>query len=358
MALTQLYTPAFADVDSDDAPGSQSPPEVSSVSGICDATLRKRKRSFEAAPTKLRSLRIDLSPLSGATGSSHVQMGRTIVTAGIFGPAPLSTAGSAAMDSVDAMERARVVVDVQYAPGSVPLGDLAASEARVGAPPAPGGSYKSSGGGRAQMSCLAGDPELEELLGSTLRAVILLEALPKCAIHVQLLVMQACGSEFSAAVCASVLALVDAGMPMKGLVASCAVASFPSSIAPDETRTTLVLDPTRDEELESRGTLSIAILDADRQNGHDRNKTDINDVEESQALKERQVVQLKQAGRLTTDEMSEGLQLAQRGCDAILTAMKAALSNLIEPSECRDSQPAYHKDKSDRKGEATSVCSM
>ena len=107
--------------------------DTPSMSGTCDATLRKRKRSYDAAPRKLRSLRIDLSPLSGATGSSHVQMGRTMVIAGIFGPAPLSTAGSAAMDSVDAMERARVVVDVQYAPGSVPLGDLAASEARVGA---------------------------------------------------------------------------------------------------------------------------------------------------------------------------------------------------------------------------------
>ena len=103
MVLSQLYTPALA-LKVDDEEDKTGEGGSSSSSG---GSKKKRKRPSSLRPEdpaaashatplgKLRPIRIDLSPLSAATGSSYVELGDTKVLVAVFGPSPQNEGGGA-----------------------------------------------------------------------------------------------------------------------------------------------------------------------------------------------------------------------------------------------------------------------
>lgn len=65
--------------------------------------------------------------------------------------------------------------------------------------------------------------EYSALIQTALESAVLLEHFPKATVDVYVCVLEAAGAEVAAAICAASLALADAGIAMRDLVAACAV---------------------------------------------------------------------------------------------------------------------------------------
>ena len=67
------------------------------------------------------------------------------------------------------------------------------------------------------------EKEYSALLLTALESAVLLEEFPKSTVDVYVCVLEAAGGELPAAICSASLALADAGIAMRDLVAACAV---------------------------------------------------------------------------------------------------------------------------------------
>ena len=269
MPLTQLYKPCAED---DSLPGNQpartSPPA-------------KRRR------TETRPLKAKLGLLSDATGSALVELGSTRVLCAILGPYPAMGSDG----GVEArMERGQLTCDVTFAPG---VESTLPNEA-----------------GR----------ELAVLLRAALAPAIRLGELPKCAVQVHCLVLEADGSEFGAAVCGSTLALADAGVPLTGLVAGCGVNNSRGGEEEGGSARAaeLVVDPSSSSRAGAAmdavtGTVDLAQI-----------FTECGASPEGWA---EGVTQCAQSGQLEVTTVKSALGLARSGCRAMRRAMVDALAH-------------------------------
>lgn len=91
--------------------------------------------------------------------------------------------------------------------------------------------------------------ELEQLLCQTLEHLVLTADHPRTAISVVVQVLANDGALLAASLHGATLALVHAGVPMRGLLGACTVGVLPHG--------TVILDPSADEE---RAALAIATL--------------------------------------------------------------------------------------------------
>lgn len=94
--------------------------------------------------------------------------------------------------------------------------------------------------------------EAEQLLGQTLEHVVLTHLHPRTAISVIVQVLADDGSLLAAAFHAAALALVHAGVPMRGMLGSCTAALTADGA--------VVLDPCADEERDAAGVITLAYL--------------------------------------------------------------------------------------------------
>ena len=126
-----------------------------------------------------------------ASGSARVRLGETEVVCSIFGPRVESGGGSVFSDI------GRLQINVKYGPFAVPV-DFGT----------------------------AADPEdtLADLLQEALSSIICLEKYPKCTISIFVVIMQACGSELACILSSASLALIDAAIEVKDVLAPCTVA--------------------------------------------------------------------------------------------------------------------------------------
>jgi len=94
--------------------------------------------------------------------------------------------------------------------------------------------------------------EAEQLIASTLQHLVITALHPRTAISVVIQPVCDDGALLSAALNAAFFALMNAGVPMRGMGASCTVAILPSGEA--------VLDPCREEELGAAAVVTLAYL--------------------------------------------------------------------------------------------------
>ncbi|MEM4699814.1 MAG: exosome complex exonuclease Rrp41 [Candidatus Nezhaarchaeales archaeon] len=212
-------------------------------------------------PEEARAIKMYVGVLKNANGSAYVEQGNTKVLAAVYGPRDVHPKHLAYPD------RARIRCRYHMAPFSV----------EVRKSPAPS---------RREI-------ELSKVIRESLSQAVILEQFPYTAIDVFIEVLEADGSTRCAGINAASLALSDAGIPMRDLVAACAVGKVDN---------VLVVDPTDLEDKNSEADMPFAIM-----------------------YGRRKITLLQLDGLLTYEEVAKAIDMAMAVCGKIYEAQKEAL---------------------------------
>ncbi|MEM0117473.1 MAG: exosome complex exonuclease Rrp41 [Conexivisphaerales archaeon] len=150
---------------------------------------------------ELRPIKIQVGVLKNADGSAYIEWGRNKIMVGVYGPKECHPKHMALPD------RALLKCRYHMAPFSV-------DERK---PPQPS---------RREI-------ELSKIIREALSPAIVLEEFPRTAIEIYVEVLQSDGSSRVASITAASVALADAGIPMRDLVAGCAVGKVDGKIIAD-----------------------------------------------------------------------------------------------------------------------------
>jgi exosome complex component RRP41 len=212
-------------------------------------------------PEELRSIKIEVGVLSNADGSAYIQQGKNRILAAVYGPRELHPKHLARPD--------RTVLRCRYhmAPFSVQERKSPAPSRR--------------------------DIELSKVIREALEPSVFIEYYPRTGIDVFVEILQADGGTRCASITAASLALADAGIPMRDLVAACAAGKVDD---------TIVLDLMDTEDKKGVADVPVALMpnvDA--------------------------ITLLQMDGILTFDEFEKAVNLALEGCRKIYQMQKEAL---------------------------------
>lgn len=214
---------------------------------------------------EIRPMKIEIGVLSRADGSCYLEWGRNKILVGVFGPREAHPRRSQRADTA--------VIRYKYNMASFSVEDRAR----------PGPSRRSI--------------EISKVSREAFEPVIMAELFPKTAIDIFVEVLQADAGTRTAAINASSIALADAGIPMKGLVTSCAFGKVDGQI---------VLDLNKEEDNHGEADFPVAMT----QDG--------------------EITLLQMDGNLTPDEIRKGFELVKKGCKEILEIQQAVLRKKFE----------------------------
>lgn len=212
-------------------------------------------------PDELRPIEAEVGILKNANGSAMFRLGNTVAVAGVFGPHEVHPRHE------EEAERAILRTTYSMAPFST------SERGR------PGPSRRSR--------------EISMVTREALVPVIFMEEFPKTAIDVTIEILQADSSTRCVGINAAALALADAGVPMRDLVASCSAGKIAD---------TIVLDIAGKEDTEGELDLPIAYYP-----------------------KKKQITLLQMDGITVPEEAKEIIKLAIQGCEQIYKVQKEAL---------------------------------
>jgi len=219
------------------------------------------KRNDGRAFDELRTLKIESGVLPNADGSAYIEMGRNKILCGVFGPHEMHPKHQAKPN--EAVLRCRY----HMAPFSVDPRRSPAPSRR--------------------------DQEISMVMRSALEPAVFLERYPRASIDVYIEVLEADGGTRCASINAAAVALVDAGIPMKDLVAACAVGKIEDK---------LIVDLGDYEDKKGQSDMPIAYMP-----------------------KLNKVTLLQMDGILSTDEAEKALNLAIEGCEKVYEVQREAL---------------------------------
>jgi exosome complex component RRP41 len=248
-------------------------------------TKRKRKSSkkFERIDGRkvdeMRPVTIETGVIPNADGSAYIEMGRNKIIAGVYGPRE--------MHPKRLSKPNKGVLRVRYhmAPFSVDPRRSPAPSRR--------------------------DKEISQVMVDAIEPALFLERYPRSVIDVFVEIIQADGGTRCAAVNAAAVALVDAGIPMKDLVAACAAGKMKGKV---------LLDLGDYEDKEGEADVPIAYMP----------KLDA-------------ITLLQMDGIMTADETIEAIEMAVKGCKDIYEIQREALKKkygMTEEAEAAEEAPA------------------
>jgi exosome complex component RRP41 len=219
------------------------------------------KRNDGRAFDELRTLKIESGVLPNADGSAYIEMGRNKILCGVFGPREMHPKHQAKPN--EAVLRCRY----HMAPFSVDPRRSPAPSRR--------------------------DQEISMVMRSALEPAVFLERYPRASIDVYIEVLEADGGTRCASINAAAVALVDAGIPMKDLVAACAVGKIEDK---------LIVDLGDYEDKKGQSDMPIAYMP-----------------------KLNKITLLQMDGIMSTDEAEKALNLAIEGCEKVYEVQREAL---------------------------------
>jgi exosome complex component RRP41 len=149
------------------------------------------KRSDDRALDELRPIRIKVGVLSNAQGSAYIEQGRNKIIAAVYGPK-------------------------EALPKHISLPDRCILRCRYHMAPFSTSERKNPAPSRREI-------ELSMVLRNALEPLVMTSLFPRTVIDIFIEVLQADGGTRCAGLTAAVLALADAGIPLKGLAAACAI---------------------------------------------------------------------------------------------------------------------------------------
>jgi exosome complex component RRP41 len=219
------------------------------------------KRADGRAFDELRTIKIESGVLPNADGSAYIEMGRNKILCGVFGPREMHPKHQARPN--EAVLRCRY----HMAPFSVDPRRSPAPSRR--------------------------DQEISMVMRSALEPAVFLERYPRASIDVYVEVIEADGGTRCASINAAAVALVDAGIPMKDLVAACAVGKVEDK---------LIVDLGDYEDKKGQSDMPIAYMP-----------------------KLGKVTLLQMDGIMSTEEAEKALDLAIEGCKKVYEIQREAL---------------------------------
>jgi exosome complex component RRP41 len=162
---------------------------------------KKGLRTDGRRPDELRPIRLEIGYLSRADGSAYIEQGKNKIVAAVYGPRELHPRHLAQSD--------RALLRVNYR-----MATFSVQERKKPAP------------SRREY-------EISMVIRQALEPMLFLKMYPRAAIDVFIQVLQADGGSRCASTTAAALALADAGIPMRALVAGCAVGKVDGQIVVD-----------------------------------------------------------------------------------------------------------------------------
>ena len=220
------------------------------------------KRKDGRKHDELRPVEITAGVIPNATGSAMVKMGMTVAVAAVYGPRPMHPRHKQQSD--------KTVLRTVYQ--MVPFSTTDRCR--------PGPSRRSQ--------------EISKVTREALEPALFLEEFPKCVIDVFINIIQANAGTRTAGINAASVALADAGISMKDLVASVATGKIGNDY---------VMDLAGKEEEETACDLPIAYMP-----------------------RTKEVTLLQLDGDLSKEDAKKVLQLAMKGCEEIYKKQKEALN--------------------------------
>jgi exosome complex component RRP41 len=210
---------------------------------------------------ELRPITAVAGVLKKAEGSAFFRLGNTVVVAGVYGPRKVFPKHEE--------EAERAILRTRYS-----MAPFATTE-------------------RCRPGLSRRSIEISFVTRQALMPVIFLDEFPKTAIDVHIEVLQADASTRCVGINAAAIALADAGVPMRDLVASCSAGKFNGEI---------VLDVAGKEDTEGELDLPIAYYP-----------------------KKKHITLLQMDGIAARHEVKEIINLALKGAEQIYEAQKKAL---------------------------------
>ncbi|MEM2941223.1 MAG: exosome complex exonuclease Rrp41 [Thermoproteota archaeon] len=159
------------------------------------------KRTDDRALDELRPISIKVGVLSNAQGSAYVEQGRNKILAAVYGPK-------------------------EALPKHISMPDRCVLRCRYHMAPFSTSERKSPVPSRREI-------ELSMVLRNALEPLVMTSLFPRTVIDIFIEVLQADGGTRCAGLTAAVLALADAGIPLRGLVAACAVGKAEGKVVVD-----------------------------------------------------------------------------------------------------------------------------
>ncbi len=222
---------------------------------------RTKKRYDGRKPDELRPLKIESGVLPHADGSAYIEMGRNKILVGVFGPREMH-------------------------PKRFSKPNMATLRCRYHMAPFSVNPRRSPAPSRR-------DNEISMVMRYALEPAVFLERYPRSVIDVYAEILEADGGTRTACINAASVALVDAGIPIRDLVASCAAGKIDGQ---------LVLDLGDYEDKEGDADVPLAYMP-----------------------KTEHVTLLQMDGVLSQDEFNGCIDLAIEGCKQIYEVQREAL---------------------------------
>ena len=226
------------------------------------------KRLDGRGPEDIRPIKIEASVLHRADGSCYLEWGGNKVLAAVYGPREAIPRHS--------QHPLRAIVNARYNMPAFSVEDRKR----------PGPDRRSR--------------EISKVISEALEKVILLEQFPRAAIDVNIEVLDAEAGTRCAGLTAAGVALVDAGIPMTDIPASCAAGKIDGHV---------VADLGKEEDNFGDADLPIAI-----------------------SPRTGEILLLQMDGHLTLDEFNKALDLAVKGCHMVSEIQKKAILDKYQPA--------------------------
>ena len=224
---------------------------------IDDKGLRVDGRRLD----QLRPVRLEVGLLDKADGSAYIEQGKNKILVAVYGPR-------------------------EAHPKHIALPDRAVIRCRYHMAPFSVDERKSPAPSRREM-------ELSKVIRESLEPVVLTDLYPRTMIDLFVEVLQSDGGSRCAGITAASLALADAGIPMRELVAACAVGKI-------------------------QGKLALDLSDAEDKYGEA-------DLPVAFVPNANLVTLLQMDGSLTTEEFDKGLTMAVEACKTLHSMQRDAL---------------------------------
>ena len=210
---------------------------------------------------QLRPIKLEVGTLDKADGSAYIEQGKNKILVAVYGPREAHPKHIALPD--------RAVIRCRYhmAPFSVDERKNPAPSRR--------------------------EHELSKVIRESLEPVVLTDLYPRTVIDLFVEILQSDGGSRCAGITAASLALADAGIPMRELVAACAIGKI-------------------------EGKLALDLSDSEDKNGEA-------DLPVAYVPNANMVTLLQMDGELTIEEFNTGLEMALEACKTIHTMQREAL---------------------------------
>jgi exosome complex component RRP41 len=225
---------------------------------------------------ELRPIKIQANVLKRADGSAYLEWGKNKILAAVYGPREVHPR--------HLQEPTKAIVQCKYNMAAFSVGDRKR----------PGPDRRST--------------EISKVLSEALDYIIFTEQFPRTTVDVYIEILQANAGTRCSGLTAASVALADAGIPMRDMIASCAFGKVED---------TIVLDLCKEEDNNGQADVPIAIVP-----------------------RTEEIVLLQMDGHLTHEEFDSGLAMAVSACKHIYTlqreAIKERYSISIEGPEEKD----------------------